>query len=152
MKHFLFSQPDYSHVKKLTINASAALFKAKVSAHLPNRSFVHLCLCGLASLFQSLPCLEVKNKPGFSFQNYNVRTEIPWRFPEKLTGRITAKDSRATTVMSSMMWRWKDRYVTASTPHLLRISSSLDTREGSESFRTRNDALKQPQLSKGWSI
>lgn len=42
-----------------------------------------------------------------------------------MTGRITAKDSRQTTVMSKMMWRWKDKYVTASMPHLLRISSSL---------------------------
>lgn len=55
-----------------------------------------------------------------------MRTKIPSRFPEKLTGRMTAKDSKQTTVMSRMMWRWKDRYVTASMPHLLRISSSLE--------------------------
>lgn len=61
-----------------------------------------------------------------------------------LTGRITAKDSRVTTVMSRMMWRWKDKYVTASMPHLLRISSSLqqnkeDAFSESQSFSTQRD-------------
>lgn len=111
-----------------------------------------LCLCGLASLFQSLPPLEVENMPGFSFQNYNVRTEIPWRFPEKLTGRITAKDSRATTVMSSMMWRWKDRYVTASTPHLLRISSSLHTERAAKVSELETMLRNNHSYQKGWSI
>lgn len=84
---------------------------------------------------------EVKDIPGLSHSqpDHHIRTKIPRRFPEKLTGRITAKDSRQTTVMSRMMWRWKDRYVTASMPHLLRISSSLHKQRDS---RERGDALR----------
>lgn len=41
--------------------------------------------------------------------DFHKRTKIPWSFPEKLTGRITVRDSRQTTVMSRMTWRWNDR-------------------------------------------
>lgn len=90
------------------------------------------CSCVTVSVWPGLPPYNVPKTPrmqeriSFGFLNSRTaRPKIPKRFPEKLTGRITAKDSRQTTVMSKMMWRWKDRYVTASMPHLLRISSSL---------------------------
>lgn len=98
-----------------------------------------LCMCTcMRCLCVALPhslwgapyaSFEVKGTPWLFKQlpsrTIILRTEIPRRFPEKLTGRITAKDNRQTTAMSKMMWRWKDKYVTASRPHLLRISSSL---------------------------
>lgn len=49
---------------------------------------------------------EVRDIPQpLSQLDFQKGTKIPWSFPEKLTGRITVKDSRQTTVMSRMMWR-----------------------------------------------
>lgn len=54
--------------------------------------------------------VEVRDIPlPLSQPDFHRGTEIPWSFPEKLTGRMTVKDSRQTTVMSRMMWRWNDR-------------------------------------------
>lgn len=54
--------------------------------------------------------LEVRDIPlPLSQLDFHRGTKIPWSFPEKLTGRMTVKDSRQTTVMSRMMWRWNDR-------------------------------------------
>lgn len=71
---------------------------------------VCICMCGLVSPGEVPLYLPWHlGYPWASQHRPRLCSKLPRRFPEKLTGRMMAKDSRQTTVMSRMMWRWKDR-------------------------------------------